>query len=1338
MLDFMMISTRVTSKGGIEIYPKFIVTKSSDLMIRGGDFYAIWLADSLKWSTDEHDAVKLIDYHLREYYESRKNEYGPSVRVLYLWDAESGMIDVWHRYCQKQMRDWFCMLDEKLIFSNTETSKKDYSSKRLDYPLEKLEMSGYDKLISTLYSKEERHKIEWAIGSIITGDSKHIQKFMVLYGSGGTGKSTILNIIMMLFDGYHSVFDAKALGSSGNSFALEAFKSNPLVAIQHDGDLSKIEDNTRLNSLVSHEIMTVNEKFKSSYSNNFKCFLFMGTNKPVKITDARSGIIRRLIDVAPSGNKLPTLEYNRIMQNIKFELGTIASHCRDVYLKDTGYYDNYIPLTMMTASNDFYNYILDNYHLFEKGDSVTLKVAWELYKLYCEEAKVSYPFSQRVFKEELRNYFKEYKERATTPDGHRLRSVYYKFKKDIFEDTNDDQENTESETFINLEIQPSIFDTIGSKYVSQYANSEGTPLYKWSSVKTLLQDLDTSKLHFVHLANNHIVIDFDLKDSDGNKSLELNIKEASKWPATYAEISKGGNGIHLHYYYEGDISSLSKLYSEDIEIKLPIGNSALRRKLTKCNNIPIATINSGLPTIEKGEKKMINFEAVKSEKGLRALIQRNLQKEIHSSTKSSIDFIDKILEDAFNSGLCYDVTDLRNKILVFAMGSSHQSDYCMKLIPNMKFKSCEPSSNINNEDAPIVFFDVEIFPNLCVLVWKIIGEENPIMRMINPSSNDIENLLKYRLIGFNNRKYDNHILYAILLGYSNIQLYKLSQRIINENKGLFSEAYNISYTDIYDFTTDKKSLKKYGIELGLHHDELGLDWDKEVPKELWEKVADYCENDVVITEATFRHRHHDFIARQMLSKISNMTNNDPTNELTKKIIFGSNKKPQGAFNYRFMGDTNKATKRLKDVGFNLDYDDEFSVFDDFGRPIFPGYKYEFGKSYYRGEIIGEGGYVYAEPGVYGNVFLLDVASMHPTSIVKENLFGDIYTEAFKSLLDARIYIKHGEFEKAKTILNGVLAEYLDDPTMAKTLSTALKIPINSVYGLTAASFENQFRDSRNVDNIVAKRGALFMVNLKYAVQSKGYTVAHIKTDSIKIPDADDEILEFVMEYGRAYGYTFEHEETYDKMCLVNDSVYVSKSNGTWHATGSQFAVPYVFKTLFSKEEICFEDLCETKSVSGSAIYLDMNERLKDVTEYENIKKHRESVSKQQKITQKAMRLLEDWSDISDEELNSMIEEGHNYTFIGRVGQFCPIEPGCDGGVMYRKKDDKYYSVTGTSNFRWLESEMVKNLNLQHDIDLSYYEILLEKSKTSISTYADLDWFLSDKPYVKTDNFIYPF
>ena len=245
MLDFLMISTRPGKRGTIEIYPRFIIKKSSDLMIRGGDFYAFWLEKENRWSTEEQDVIDAIDGALDKYFEENKSRFDVPIRVMHMWDAETGTIDSWHKYCQKQMKDSFHMLDEKVIFSNTMVTKKDYASKSLSYPLESSATPAYDKLMSTLYTPEERKKIEWAIGSVVNGDSKKIQKFLVLYGAAGTGKSTVLNIIQQLFEGYYSVFDAKSLGSSNNSFALEAFSNNPLIAIQHDGDLSHIEENRR-------------------------------------------------------------------------------------------------------------------------------------------------------------------------------------------------------------------------------------------------------------------------------------------------------------------------------------------------------------------------------------------------------------------------------------------------------------------------------------------------------------------------------------------------------------------------------------------------------------------------------------------------------------------------------------------------------------------------------------------------------------------------------------------------------------------------------------------------------------------------------------------------------------------------------------------------------------------------------------------------------------------------------------------------------------------------------------------------------------------------------------
>ena len=1316
MVDFLIISTRTTNRGVIEVYPKFkTYPKSQDLMIRGGDFYAVWVEELGLWSTDEDDAKAIIDRELDKYVEEHRDELNGRVKVLHMWDSESGSVDAWHKYCQKQVRESFNMLDETLIFSNTETKKKDYASKRLNYPLEAGDISAWDKLICTLYTEEERHKIEWAIGAIVSGDSKHIQKFMVLYGEAGAGKSTILNVIQQLFEGYYSVFDAKALGSNGSQFALEAFRKNPLVAIQHDGDLSKIEDNTRLNSLVSHEDMTVNEKYAKTYENSFKCFLFMGTNKPVKITDAKSGLIRRLIDVTPSGKKLSRREYDSTVKHIKFELGHIAYHCKEVYLSDPGYYDDYMPLAMMGASNDFYNFILDSYHIFKNEDGTTLKAAWEMYKTYCDEAKIAYPFNQRNFKEELKNYFWEFNDRFNMDDGSRVRSYYTGFRTDKFEPQNEKKEKPKSKPkLIQFDATESIFDKTYADCPAQYATKHETPFKKWDNVHTKLSELDTRKIHYVKPPENHIVIDFDIKDKDGNKSFDLNVAEASKWPATYAELSKSGAGVHLHYIYTGDPSKLSSVYDDKIEIKVFTGKSSLRRKLTKCNNVPIATISSGLPL--KEEKKMVDLEGVKNEKHLRTMIKKNLNKECHSSTRCSIDFINKLLNDAYDQGLKYDVSDMHNAILAFAAQSTNQAPYCIKLVNQMKFKSDEPSEFVDNSDAELVFYDIEVFPNLFLVNWKAAGEGKPVVRMINPKPSEIEELIRFRLVGFNCRRYDNHILYARLMGYTNEQLYNLSQRIINgEKNAMFGEAYNLSYTDVYDFAATKQSLKKWEIELGIHHQELGLPWDQPVPEERWIEVAEYCDNDVIATEATFNHLKGDWTARQILADVAGMSVNDTTNSLTTRIIFGKNRKPQDQFNYRDMGDTSEAD-------FGRDGFDEFTLFDG-DKPIFPGYKYERGLSTYRGEEVGEGGYVYAEPGIYTNIALLDIASMHPSSIIAEQLFGPEFTQRFQEIRDARVAIKHKDFDAARKMLNGALAKYLDDESTAADLAQALKIAINSVYGLTAAGFPNPFRDPRNKDNIVAKRGALFMVNLKHEVQKRGFTVVHIKTDSIKIADATPEIIQFVSDYGQMYGYTFEHEATYEKICLVNNAVYIAKYKdgkhaGEWTATGTQFQVPYVFKTLFSGEQLEFEDMCETKSVAKGSLYLDMNESLPDVTIYE---KELEDSRKGKK------RLNPTLADMTEEDLLVKIEEGHDYKFVGKVGQFCPMKPGCGGGVLYRVNDGKYYAAAGTDGYRWLESEMVKVLGKEKDIDHSYYIKLVNEAKAAIGEYGDFEQFASDDP-----------
>jgi hypothetical protein len=1249
-MDFYQILSKETKDKGIELYPDFIVGRSQDLMVQGRTFYAIWDEEKGLWSRDEYDVQRLVDEHLNAEADRLRKETGLHYTVRSMRSFNSNSWAQFRKFLAN-ISDNNHPLDSKLLFSNSEIKKTDYASRHLSYPLEGGDISAWDELVGTLYSVEERAKIEWAIGSIVAGDSKKLQKFFVFYGPAGSGKSTILNILHKLFEGYTTTFDGKALGRSDGTFSTEAFKNNPLVAIQHDGDLSKLEDNTRLNSIVAHEPMLMNEKYKPGYTARSEALLFMGTNQPVKITDAKSGIIRRLIDIHPTGVRIPIRHYNTLISQIDFELGAIAAHCLQVYLEmGKNAYNGYRPLEMMLQTDVFFNFIEAYYDVFKAQNYVTLKQAYGLYKEFCSESGIERALPQYKVREELRNYFDEFKDRGEV-DGERVRSLYVGFSAEKFKSPKETDDDLPAFSLV-MDNRESLLDDLLADQPAQEANKDGTPAQKWTKVKTKLSDIDTSKLHYVRVPDNHIVIDFDLKNQKGDTSLERNLEAASRWPATYAELSKSKKGVHLHYEYSGDPHELAPVYSEGIEVKVYTGDASLRRMVSRCNAVPVATIHSGLP-LKKKKEKMLKAKTISTEKGLRELIERNLRKEIHPGTKPSIDFIAHILEEAYEDKLKYDVTDLRPRILAFANNSTNQASTCLKIVQTMKFQS-EPEISadavVEVSDQRMAIFDVEVYPNLFVVCWKFRGDST-VVRMINPSREEIENLIKLKLVGFYNRRFDNHILYAAALGYSIEQLYDLTRKIVIENNrnAFFAQAYNLSYADVWDFSSIKQSLKKFEIDLGIHHMELDFPLDQPVDEENWPRVVEYCVNDVQATEAVLEDRWEDFVARQIIAELSGLTVNDTTQRHTAEIIFGKDKNPQQYFVY-------------------TDLSEEFN-----------GYSFDAGRSQYRGEDPGEGGYVYAEPGIYKNVALLDINSMHPTTIEILNLFGK-YTSKFSELKEARMAIKRRNFKAARKMFNGRLTPYLENEDGADKLAYALKIVINIVYGLTSAKFPNPFRDNRNKDNIVAKRGALYMIDLKNDLIENKFKVIHIKTDSVKIPNVTKKAIDFVTKHGKRYGYDFEHEITYDKLCLVNDAVYIARKDGKWTAVGSQFQHPYIFKTLFSGEELTFDDFCESKNVIQGTMYLD-----------------REEHEKSEDLDYRSMHHL------------------------GRTGRFVPVLK--DGGTLYRVKDDKYYAVTGTKGYKWIDAEIAKSIpNLE--IDMSYFEKLRADAIKTIEEFGSFQDLIS--------------
>lgn len=1202
-------------------------------------------------------------------------------------------------------------VDNRIIFSNEEVEREDYATKKLPFAKVEGPIDNYNKLVHSILPDEEIEMMEWCIGAAIAGDQTKIQHMLVLYGAPKSGKSSIMDIYREMFggtdkkEGYATNVSLNALTDPSQTFTVSNYYSgNPLVLFDDDGDLSRMISQQILNEVITGVKLKVNQKHRDYVEIKPNALLIMASNNPIDVT-ADQGMLRRIIDVETNPDiygGLPNKEWIAAEKAVKkYELGSIAWHCEQVYLNNKGKYLNYQSKRQLEKSDFLYGYFVDNLKLLQaqekEHECVRLSPLWKNYKLYLEDLGVKYIPNFKEFRNQINPYFKEIKKHYTDHSWIGLGLLSSKLT------DSEKQENYILEEEIKLELNctESLLDEELKDCQAQLAGKNDIPAKAWDKVTTTLKDIDTKKVHYVRVPENHIVIDFDIKDENGNKCKEMNLREAAKWPKTYAELSKGENGVHLHYIYNGDVNELASCTENpNIEIKVYKGKTALRRKVTYCNNIPVAQL-ADLPYKKVGGKKMIENFQVKDEKHLRNLIRKALKKEDNlGGTKSEMDWIFKNVEDAYKSGMIYNIEDLRSQIVSFAFSSSNNATYCAALAQKMHYKSDADLEGTDNYISDrLCFFDCEVFPNVFMCCYKFDDDEK-VYRMINPTPEEVLKLMEERLVGFNCRDYDNHMLYARgVLEYTNAQLFKLSHTLTDQTlsntekqRCKFGAAYDLSYTDImeyYNITEKHKSLKKWEVELGISHVENQYAWDQDLPEEHWEEVADYCCNDVLATEAVFNATKVEWAARQMLVAIAGDGSkpNDTTNKLITKIIFEGNKNPQSEFNYR---DLSKEP---------LPWEEQ--------KPYFPGYSYKYDPeqkkyvSLYKGFEAGEGGFVYAEPGMYSDVALLDIASMHPSSIIAENLFGDYYTNRFKEIKDSRIAVKHNDMETLKTLLNGIIFDIIEREHITDfgSLAHALKIVINSVYGLTAATFDNPFRDPRNVDNIVAKRGALFMIDLKEAVEAKGYKVAHIKTDSIKIPNADNYIIEFIKDFGKNYGYIFELEAIYDRMCLVNDAVYIAKYKekdgrpcDKWTATGAQFQHPYVFKTMFTHEPITLEDVCEIKSVAGGgAIYMDIN--------------------------------------ADKEGLEPDLQ------FVGRVGKFLPVVKGYDGASLYRvaldKKTgkDKKSNLAGTTDYLFKDATQFKGMTYQDvesivDTD-GYFKDLCDKAFENMSQYGDALAFAMD-------------
>jgi len=394
----------------------------------------------------------------------------------------------------------------------------------------------------------------------------------------------------------------------------------------------------------------INEKGKGQYPIRPNSMLFMATNDFVDLRDTKVGMTRRLIDVYPTMRTLDGEEYFRVKQGLEFEYGAIAYHCLQVY-KTLGklYYSKYRPTEMIRKTNLLLNFFDTNLEEFMKQEFFTCDTLYKQFVEYCKNQGYDYTPKRLAFDENVKEYFESFQSRGRI-NGQQYRNLLTGLKIDKILGITPKEEPKPLTTWIELKEQPSILDELYSDQPAQYATEDGKLPRKWSNVKTTLRDVDTHKLHWFKLPETVIKIDFDIRGPEGEKDLEKNIKAASVFPPTYCEVSKSGGGLHLYYIYKGDVNELSRLYADNVEIKVSTGNNSHRRLLTLCNDRPIATISDGLPLREE-KKKVVNDNIVTTEKGIRTTIEKCMAKKVHPDTTSNVDYIYKILDDAYNSGI---------------------------------------------------------------------------------------------------------------------------------------------------------------------------------------------------------------------------------------------------------------------------------------------------------------------------------------------------------------------------------------------------------------------------------------------------------------------------------------------------------------------------------------------------------------------------------------------------------------------------------------------------------------------------------------------------------------
>lgn len=440
-------------------------------------------------------------------------------------------------------------------------------------------------------------------------------------------------------------------------------------------------------------------------------------------------------------------------------------------------------------------------------------------------------------------------------------------------------------------------------------------------------------------------------------------------------------------------------------------------------------------------------------------------------------------------------------------------------------------------DSELVFFDTEVYKNLFILVTKRHADKN-CKAYVNPPLKVLEEIIhpfcKY-WIGYNNNFYDNLILYKLkkLLksnqNYSVImpELKKFSDGIINKYDKSIEYGKITTYLDFYKLCPKDKSLSKLKYELNYPCLETPYSFDVDIQPEQIDECVNYCVNDVLGLEyAFFQPQYYQkYLAHKSLCKMVDIQVSNSTNTTTGVLIFGHT--------------SNLWRKSQLKLPNLTEYMQNIPGYENAKFEVIPGETNITGR-FINGNTsydINRGGENKTVPGKHTNVVSLDVDSMYVTTFINTHYFGD-FTERIKQLRDVRLALKRKDLPEVNRLYKEFGEFITNEHIDFKLASDMLKLCLNSLYGLSSASFDNFMKLRENETNLIANLGNIMMNELYQNCISKGWKVVHIKTDGIKIADCTDEMIAYCIDFAKKWGYNFSIDEKYKEFLIIDKANYI--------------------------------------------------------------------------------------------------------------------------------------------------------------------------------------------------------